>query len=90
MGKENYRKFVRDVSREMKNITYTNTTTIALLKKYKQMNWKKFLSGWVYEGKYEVFSFESFGDKDKNGVVDIIDFYKKNPLVLPAGYGQTP
>jgi hypothetical protein len=71
----------------MNNPRYRNSTTIKLLNSYKKMDWKKFLSGWVYEGDYEVFSLKDFGDNDKNGIIDIVEFYQKNPSALPRSYG---
>ena len=31
---------------------------------------------------------KDFRDNDKNGIVDIIDFYKKNPTGMPLHYGE--
>jgi hypothetical protein len=89
LGKEKYRRFVRDVAREMQYfLDYSSLTTIRLLKKYKMMNWKKFLSGWVYEGDYDRFSYKDFTDSNKNGLPDIADFYEENPSGMPLHYGQ--
>jgi hypothetical protein len=89
LGKEKYRQFVQDVALQMRYfLDYSHLTTIRLLKKYKMMNWKRFLSGWVYEGDYDRFSFNDFKDNNKNGLPDIIDFYEKNPSGMPLHYGQ--
>jgi hypothetical protein len=87
LGKKRYRSFVQDVSIAMKDHRYTNSSTIHLLQSYKKMDWKKFLSGWVYEGDYEVFSIKDFGDADKNGIIDVVEFYQNNPSALPRSYG---
>ncbi|NPV02675.1 MAG: hypothetical protein HPY53_14980 [Brevinematales bacterium] len=55
----------------------------AALNSLKEKDWKGFLSGWVYKGKYPALSLQSFSDGDRDGLIDIDEIYGntdyKNP-----------
>ena len=82
IGKELYREFLlilmnRSMSAgDLKFIP-------AALNSLKEKDWKGFLSGWVYKGKYPALSLQSFLDSDRDGLIDIDEIYGstdyKNP-----------
>lgn len=64
LGEKNYRSFVRKISSTQKR---RPPFVIATLKRYKRLNWKRILSGWVIGRKYRSVSLADFtndGDSD--------------------------
>ncbi|OHD54678.1 MAG: hypothetical protein A2Y33_02540 [Spirochaetes bacterium GWF1_51_8] len=47
----------------------------AALNSVKEKDWKAFLSGWVYKGKYGGLGPDSFLDQDHDGLIDIDEIY---------------
>ncbi|MBN1410667.1 MAG: hypothetical protein JW969_07465 [Spirochaetales bacterium] len=75
LGPEKYREWVSAYYLIKKK--KTDKLIIDLLNKYKKMNWKKFLSGWVFPGKYGSISMDSFTDQDTDGLLSVEEYYLK-------------
>jgi hypothetical protein len=92
LGPENYRKLVIEYLKVGNNIT--NKNIIKILNKYKKINWKKFLSGWVFAGSYGEVGLSDFTDQDGDLLLTFEEKYEHtDPLksdsdgdLLPDGY----
>jgi len=74
LGPENYREFLIWLNGRKYSDSGTDLIP-AKLKEMKSIDWKEFLSGWVYAGKYHKISFGNFGDTDRDGLIDVDEMY---------------
>lgn len=75
LGADNYQRFLTGLFKGTlpKNID----DVIDLLQNLKKQNWREFLSGWLFPGKYKVIHYKDFADRDSDGILSVDEYFSK-------------